>query len=161
MAEGETISEKIADIVESKEALREAIVGKGATLDAGSKIETFSSAIDGIQVYSHSGDTIEIDRTTVVDLIIPDGVSIIRRGAFSTCRKIKTIQIPASVMTIEEWSLPWRLIGVVEGPFEIFIEKTVDEVRKMTPSYTSWCRPGGDDSATVTIHCTDGDLTVE
>lgn len=157
MAKGKTISEKIADIVESKEALREAITDKGVTLDAGSKIETFSSSINSIQVYSHSGDTIEIDRTTVVDLVIPDGVSIIRRQAFYTCSKIKTVTIPSSVMTIEEKALPWRYLNT---SYEIFFDKTKAEVTKMNPSYSQWFGTTSHNQ-TVTIHCTDGDLVVE
>lgn len=160
MATGKTISDKVADIVESKETLRQSIVGKGISLDEGAKLEAFPSAIDGIQIYSHSGDTIEIDRTSVVNLIIPDGISIIRDHAFFGCSKAKTVTIPASVTTIEEEALPWRSTSFIEGPYEVFIAKTVDEVKKMTPSYTLWGGKG-EESVQVTIHCTDGDLMVQ
>ena len=101
MADGDTVAEKIADIAASKAAIAQAISAKGVTVPEGAKLADLAPLVG--QIAGGGGgaaDTCALDRDTMTELVIPEGVTQIGNYAFDGCNALTSLIIPDSVTSI-------------------------------------------------------------
>ena len=122
-----SIAEKLQRILTAKNAIKQALIGKGANIDDTTPFEEYDTAIENIPT-GGGGDnqvvidliegditSIEIpygatcigrnafyDNENLVDVLIPSSVTEIKEGAFMECSKLAEISIPDSVTIIQQ-----------------------------------------------------------
>lgn len=101
MASGESIAEKIKDVLASRAAIITAIEVRGVTVQGDEKVADLAGLVSQIKTYqSGAADTCSIDRDTATSIVIPDGVTRIGTRAFYECLEMKSLTIPSSVKSI-------------------------------------------------------------
>lgn len=103
MAQGTTIVEMLDNLAASKAAIVDALKSKGVTVPDDAKFEDIAELVEQVEggtdvpVYLPAW---EYDRTTMTQLVIPDGVTKIGNYAFYYCNKLTSLTIPSSVTSI-------------------------------------------------------------
>lgn len=101
MADGSTIAEQIADIAASKAAIAQAISAKGVAVPEGAKLAELAPLVG--QISGGGGgaeDTCALDRDTMTELVIPEGVTKIGNFAFSGCGALTSLTLPSGLLEI-------------------------------------------------------------
>ena len=100
MADGDTVADKIADITASKAAIAQAISAKGVAVPSGAKLADLAPLVGQIAGGGGAQDTCTIDRDTMTELVIPEGMTKIGNAAFYGCNALTSLTIPNSVTSI-------------------------------------------------------------
>ena len=61
----------------------------------------------GIESIDEDGNVVEIDDEKCFDLVLPEGMEYIKAPAFYSCGGLKSLQIPASIKTIDKGYSDW------------------------------------------------------
>lgn len=120
MADGETVADKIADIAASKAAIAAAIAAKGVAVPSGAKLAELAPLVG--QISGGAGgaeDTCVLDRDTMRELVIPEGVTNIGNYAFYKCGNLGFLTLPNGLETIGNYAFydiaPRKAIVIPEG----------------------------------------------
>lgn len=100
MADGDTVADKIADIAASKAAIAQAISAKGVAVPEGAKLADLAPLVGQISGGGGTEDTLVLDRNTITELVIPEGITKIGNYAFFKCSSLASLTIPNSVTSI-------------------------------------------------------------